>query len=60
MSATSADLQPVVDGRGATILGPRNVSVELENPDVLVSPPTDAGTVPNLKFPYALAHNRVL
>ena len=21
---------------------------------------TDAGTVPNLKFPYALAHNRVL
>ncbi|MFZ0972630.1 MAG: oxalate decarboxylase family bicupin [Solirubrobacteraceae bacterium] len=60
MSATSADLQPVVDGRGATILGPRNVSVELENPDVLVLPPTDAGTVPNLKFPYALAHNRVL
>ena len=60
MSATSADLQPVVDGRGATILGPRNVSVELENPDVLVSPPTDAGTVPNLRFPYALAHNRVL
>ena len=60
MSATSTDLQPVVDGRGATILGPRNVSVELENPDVLVSPPTDAGTVPNLKFPYALAHNRVL
>ncbi len=39
---------------------PRNVSVELENPDVLVSPPTDAGTVANLKFPYALAHNRVL
>ena len=60
MSATSTDLQPVVDGRGATILGPRNVPVELENPDVLVSPPTDAGTVPNLKFPYALAHNRVL
>src|SRR3984885_1073332 len=60
MSATSTDLQPVVDGRGATILGPRNVPVEHQNPDVLVSPPTDAGTVPNLKFPYALAHNRVL
>ena len=60
MSATSTDLQPVVDGRGATILGPRNVPVELENPDVLVSPVTDAGTIPNLKFPYAMARNRVL
>ena len=60
MSSTSADPQPIVDGRGATILGPRNVPIERENPDVLVAPVTDAGTIPNLKFPYALAHNRVL
>jgi oxalate decarboxylase len=52
--------QPVIDGRGATILGPRNVPIERENPDVLVSPVTDAGTIPNLKFPYAMARNRVL
>jgi len=52
--------QPIVDGRGATILGPRNLPVERENPDVLVSPETDAGTIPNLKFPYAMARNRVL
>ncbi len=52
--------QPVVDGRGATILGPRNLPIEQENPDVLVSPVTDAGTIPNLKFPYAMARNRVL
>jgi oxalate decarboxylase len=58
MSAT--DLQPVVNGRGATILGPRNVPVERQNPDVLVAPTTDAGTIPNLKFPYAMSHNRVL
>ncbi len=60
MPSTSADPQPIVDGRGATILGPRNVPIELENPDVLVSPVTDAGTIPNLKFPYAMARNRVL
>jgi oxalate decarboxylase len=60
MSSTSADPQPVIDGRGATILGPRNVPIERENPDVLVAPVTDAGTVPNLKWPFALSHNRVL
>ncbi len=52
--------QPITDGRGATIMGPRNLPVELENPDLLVSPQTDAGTIPNLKFPYAMARNRVL
>jgi hypothetical protein len=60
MSAASTDLQPVVDGRGATILGRRDVAIERQNPDVLIAPVTDAGAVPNLKFPYALAHNRVL
>jgi len=60
MSATATDPQPIVNGRGATILGPRNVAIERENPDVLVSPVTDAGTIPNLKFPYAMARNRVL
>ncbi len=58
MSAISADPQPISDGRGATILGPRNVAVELQNPDGLLAPTTDAGTVPNLKFSYAAAHNR--
>ena len=60
MSSTSADPQPIVDGRGGTILGPRNVPVERQNPDVLIAPTTDAGTVPNLKWPFALSHNRVL
>jgi oxalate decarboxylase len=52
--------EPIVGGRGASILGPRNVPIERENPDSLVSPSTDAGTVPNLKWPFALSHNRVL
>jgi hypothetical protein len=42
------------------ILGPHNVPLERENPNLLVSPTTDAGTVPNLKWPFALSHNRVL
>src|SRR5579862_1439600 len=60
MSAIPTDLQPISDGRGATILGPRNVMIEQQNPDLLVAPVTDAGTVPNLKWLFALSHNRVL
>src|SRR3979411_2797438 len=45
---------------GATILGPRNVPLELENPDQMASPYTDSGTVPNLKFSFAAARNRIL
>jgi oxalate decarboxylase len=52
--------EPIRGETGATILGPRNVPIELQNPDVLVAPETDAGTVPNLKWSYALSHNRVL
>jgi oxalate decarboxylase len=60
MSSTATDPQPIVDGRGGTILGPRNVPIERQNPDVLIAPETDGGTVPNLKWPFALSHNRVL
>ncbi len=60
MSSTATDPQPVVDGRGGTILGPRNIVIERQNPDVLIAPESDAGTVPNLKWPFALSHNRVL
>ncbi len=51
--------QPITDGRGASILGPRNLPIEEANPDLLLSPLTDAGTIPNLKFPFAQARNRV-
>jgi oxalate decarboxylase len=52
--------QPVRDGVGATIMGPRNVPLERENPHQLASPGTDAGTIPNLKFSFSAAHNRLL
>jgi oxalate decarboxylase len=51
--------QPIRGDRGAAILGPRNIPLERENPDLLASPSTDAGTIPNLKFSYAAARNRL-
>jgi oxalate decarboxylase len=59
-AGSNGDPQPIRGDRGATILGPRNVPVELQNPDVLVAPETDAGTVQSFKWPFALSHNRVL
>ncbi len=51
--------QPIRGETGASILGPRNVALENENPDLLASPYTDAGTIPNLKFSFATARNRL-
>lgn len=52
--------EPIQDGLGATIMGPHNVPLERENPDLLASPQTDTGTIPNLKFPFSAARNRLL
>ena len=42
---------------GATILGPDNVAIGAQNPG---APQTDSGSLPNLKFSFAAAHNRLL
>jgi oxalate decarboxylase len=51
--------QPIRGEMGASILGPCNLPVEAENPDLLASPHTDAGTIPNFKFSFAAARNRL-
>lgn len=51
--------QPIVGTRGADIAGPRNAQAEAQNPDILIPPITDNGGIPNLKFPFAMAHNRL-
>ncbi|CAH0122766.1 MULTISPECIES: oxalate decarboxylase family bicupin [unclassified Paenibacillus] len=52
--------QPIrEDGAGATDPGPRDVLRDMQNPDLLVPPPTDAGTVPNLKFSFSDTHMRL-
>jgi oxalate decarboxylase len=52
--------EPIEGDRGASIMGPRNPAVEAENPSLLAPPWTDGGTIPNLKFPFAAARNRIL
>ncbi|SEB52007.1 oxalate decarboxylase family bicupin [Paenibacillus sp. GP183] len=41
------------DGAGAPDFGPRDVMRDMENPDMLVPPDTDAGLTPNLKFSFS-------
>jgi oxalate decarboxylase len=57
---TDGEAHPIRGGLGASILGPRNIPLEGENPDQLASPCTDSGTIPNLKFSFAAARNRLL
>jgi hypothetical protein len=52
--------QPIRGELGASILGPVNVELERQNPDLLASPYTDHGTLPNLKFSFSVARNRLL
>ena len=51
--------QPVRGKSGVDDPGPRNVLLDRQNPDILTPPATDAGTIPNLKFSFANAHNRL-
>lgn len=49
---------PTIDGEeGATVLGPDNVAIGAQNPG---APWTDSGSMPNLKYSFAAAHNRLL
>ncbi|MFJ7887229.1 oxalate decarboxylase family bicupin [Lysinibacillus xylanilyticus] len=49
--------QPIrKDGAGWVDKGPRDIMRDMENPDMLVPPKTDAGLVPNLKFSFSDTH----
>ncbi len=52
-------LQPQDGTRGGTDFGPRDYVRDRENPDLLVSPVTDKGTMPNLTFSYSDVHTRL-
>lgn len=51
--------QPQRPGHGGTDPGPRNLTRDRENPDLLVPPSTDHGTLPNLRFSFSDAHVRL-
>ncbi|HEX8289089.1 MAG TPA: oxalate decarboxylase family bicupin [Pyrinomonadaceae bacterium] len=58
-SGNGGSTEPVRGNRGGSVLGPRNFPIEFENPDLFRSPYTDAGTIPNLKFSFSAARNRL-
>jgi oxalate decarboxylase len=51
--------QPIRGAKGATDPGPRNALLDSQNPDILTPPETDNGSLPNLKFSFGMAHNRL-
>jgi oxalate decarboxylase len=51
--------QPLRPEHGGTDPGPRNFTRDRQNPDLLVPPSTDHGTLPNLRFSFADAHMRL-
>jgi oxalate decarboxylase len=57
--APQAVPQPQRDGQGGLDTGPRNIELDRQNPDLLTPPPTDHGTLPNLKFSFSMAHTRI-
>jgi oxalate decarboxylase len=58
-SAQTAAPQPERPGDGGTDPGPRNIERDRQNPDMLVPPSTDHGTLPNLRFSFSDAHMRL-
>ena len=48
--------QPISGKLGATIIGPTNPTREAENPDTLVPPRVDHGTMANLRWSFADSH----
>jgi len=53
--------QPVrpSDNKGWLELGPRDIWRDRENPDIMVPPATDHGTMANLKYSFSDAHQRL-
>ncbi|KAF9041123.1 oxalate decarboxylase [Hymenopellis radicata] len=52
-------VQPIRGGLGSKIMGPDNIPIDLQNPDLLAPPTTDSGTVKNAKWPFSFSHNRL-
>ncbi|THH17142.1 hypothetical protein EW146_g3616 [Bondarzewia mesenterica] len=44
---------------GSNILGPQNLEIDRQNPDLLAPPTTDHGDVPSAKWPFSLSHARL-
>ncbi|SPO47674.1 related to oxalate decarboxylase [Moesziomyces antarcticus] len=56
----SSPPQPVRGSKGASFLHGSNTDIDRQNVDYLSPPPTDAGTVPNLKWAFSLSKSKLL
>ncbi|OBZ72425.1 Oxalate decarboxylase OxdC [Grifola frondosa] len=54
-ATTDIDPEPIRGTLGATILGPQNIDIDRQNPDLVAPPTTDAGTLQNAKWPFSLS-----
>ncbi|KAI8996279.1 Bicupin oxalate decarboxylase/oxidase [Trametes punicea] len=54
------DPEPIRNGNGDTFLANSNHEIDEQNLDNVAAPPTDAGTIPNLKWSMSLSHTRLL
>ena len=59
LAVMGAAPEPQRGARGASDPGPRDPVRDAENPDLLAAPATDHGNLPNLRFSFADAHNRL-
>jgi len=57
--STTPETQPIRGNKGATDPGPRNLELDRQNPDAFTPPETDSGSLPNMKFSFGMAHNRL-
>ncbi|KAF9003359.1 oxalate decarboxylase [Cyathus striatus] len=51
--------EPIRGGLGATIIAQNNEPIVEENADIVAPPTTDVGSLPNIKWPFSLSHNRL-
>ncbi|KAK2460171.1 hypothetical protein APHAL10511_007850 [Amanita phalloides] len=58
-NATSTNPQPLRSTLGASINGPQNIPLELQNSDTLAPPTTDHGSIPNPKWSFSQSPNRL-
>ncbi|TFK22775.1 oxalate decarboxylase [Coprinopsis marcescibilis] len=59
LASVSGPFDAIRGKLGATIIGPNNPNIAVQNPDLFAPPTTDAGSIPNFKWPMSLSHNRL-
>ncbi|PVH99394.1 Bicupin, oxalate decarboxylase/oxidase [Periconia macrospinosa] len=61
IDSTGDRLQPLPwrNGKGSSVLGPRNRPRERQNPDIIRPPSTDHGTMENMRWSFSDSHIRI-